>query len=177
MVFKLRNKYGKKPISRRRQKNRKGKQKMNDENKSKTAEEEIVAEHRELKEISNNKDEWLRTFLKAFKTLDVTIAHNGGIYALNSMCFKKDDGLNQKEKEFLESVLRPYTDSYDITIKKKMGDENQYYLDIILFPHWGSDSRVERFCLPLSGIDKELMFSNLKKNYQYTTDDLNLFCK
>lgn len=85
--------------------------------------------------------------------------------------------LNQKEKEFLESVLRPYTDSYDITIEKKMGDENQYYLDIVLFPHWGSDIRVERFCLPLSGIDKGLMFGHLKKDYQYTADDLNLFCK
>ena len=83
--------------------------------------------------------------------------------------------LNQKEKEFLENVLRPYTDSYDITIEKKMGDENQYYLDIILFPHRGSDSRVERFCLPLSGVNEELMFRYLKKDYQYTSDDLNLF--
>lgn len=90
---------------------------------------------------------------------------------------EKEILLNQKEKEFLESVFRPYTGSYDITIEKKTGDENQYYLDIILFPHRDSDSRVERFCLPLTGVNEELMFGNLEKDYQYTTDDLNLFCK
>ena len=61
--------------------------------------------------------------------------------------------LNRKEEEFLENALRPYTGSYDIAIDKKIGDENQYYLDIILFPHNDSDGWVERFCLPLSEIN------------------------
>lgn len=71
---------------------------MNDENKTKTVEEKFFAEYHELQEISGNKDEWLKTFLRAFKALDVTVSHNGSIHVLNSICFKGEDGYAELKK-------------------------------------------------------------------------------
>ena len=94
---------------------------MNDENKRKTLEEKFFAECHELQEISGNKDEWLKTFLKAFKALDLRIGEEGDIHNEKYLIPKGSEGYDEM-KEIIETLK-----------KTEMNDEQKSYTLTDLF--------------------------------------------
>ena len=72
--------------------------------------------------------------------------------------------LDEKEKEYLSSVIRPFRNKIEYICKSRYGDVGAEYLDIEIYDDF--------MCLP--SFEKNTMYKGMKLEKNYTLEELGL---
>lgn len=81
-----------------------------------------------------------------------------------------EDILDKEEKQYLESILKPYKDRVDFVIKQGIGD---YYERIVINVSVKNKSYKNYIALPY--FDKGTMYKGIEIDKKYTVNELGLY--